>query len=300
MSFWESAGGASVISAGADILGGAFGRGNSIGRQASAVRRLGRNQLQVDMERARYMPSQIVQGAKDAGIHPLVAMGAGGALGGSTPVPAQPETGGWRSDAMRAVSRHYQRMAEIRAQTDLIDKQAEASRARALETSAAGHAITGEDLSPRELATLGRQGYLVVQGDRTRNSAGLVTLEPDKQRTRSAEDSSRSAATNPAWMSVEIWPGWTVDVLWSEEGPAEAMDSLGPVLATIARNAGIGYKKLYDYASREVEASWRRKRGLSTRADPKSRRIHDTEYKRRKYYRKNFNVRKYLRRGIAG
>ena len=241
MSFWESPGGAATIGAGAQILSGAFGGGNSIGRQASAISRLGRRQMDVDIQRARNIPHAIVQGAKTAGISPLALLGsAGGGVAGS-PVTGQSRGGNTSSDIVESFLRTFQQTSLYQAQKDVIEAQAEASRARAFE--AAGGSTN--EKQPDIVKTLQDKGAAVVSEAETRKSAGLVAVEPNKQRTRSAEDSSRAAGTNPAWQRIEIIPGVSIDVLWSEEGPAESLDNLPALAAAVARNASIGYQHAY-------------------------------------------------------
>ena len=246
MSFWESPGGASLIGAGADILSGAFGGGDGMNTQRSQARKMLRQANAINRKNAELMawnmPRAIVSGAKRAGLHPLVAMGINPAQGGSASVsiPGQSQSGSFAQDGLRAASRHFQRLAGYRAQKELVEAQAEASRAR-----------TAENLSSND--TAGGIDHLVnaslppaaVRRSAARKYDDIVEVVPDPQVTRDSKDPSRSAATKPAWMQVEIWPGVLVDVPWSEEGFSESIDGLPQLAAVVARNSAIGYQKAY-------------------------------------------------------
>lgn len=130
---WNSAGGASLISAGAGILGGAFGGDgvNTARGQSSWAADL---QGRMDKRNMRYYrrhlekaPSAMVKGAREAGLHPLFAMGASGytppASGGSAGIPGQSPSGSFARDALSELSRHFLRVSEMRAAGDLIDAQ---------------------------------------------------------------------------------------------------------------------------------------------------------------------------------
>ena len=283
---------------GSDILGSAFGRKRNRHSVGELARRAARTESIIYGRRFK----SIVAGAKAAGIHPLAALGSSAGQGGPGVMVGQSDSGGWKSEAMQGVSKFFGRMQAINAKTELTEAQAELSRARALENSAAGQSVT--EAHPLEKSADGiPQRPTVVPEAEAHKGEGLVSAEASIQRSRSTSDSSRSAGSNPAWMQVEIWPGVFADVPWSEEGPAESIDNLNALVLTVARNAGIGYKKAYDHvqgvlARKRAEARARSRK--LARYNPRSRRIEETERKRRAYLKNNFNVRKYLRRGIAG
>ena len=281
---------------GSSILGSAFGRKRNRHSVGELARRAARTESIIYGRRFK----SIVAGAKAAGIHPLAALGSSAGSGGPGVMVGQNDSGGWKADAMQHVSKFFGRMQEINAQKELTEAQAELSRARAIENSAAGQSAT--ESHPLEIAATGiPQQPVVTRAEDAHNSAGLVTNEASIQRSRSTRDSSRSAGSNPAWMQVEVWPGIFADVPWSEEGPAESIDNLPAIALTVARNAGIGYKKAYEHVKKRLDSKRDqvRQRRLGQRLNSVSsyRRM---ETLRRQYHKRNFNVRKYLRRGIAG
>lgn len=178
-SFWQSPGGASLISAGAGVLGGMLKGGDGYNTYRSHARKLqsslnhineqfnmrgeqrASDRWRADTEwnsrwHAENMPALQAKGARDAGLHPLFAMGgsvnaapafqSGASSGG---LPGQAPTGNLKRDALDEISRHYARIAGYRHQADLIEKQNQASALRIAEqnmmndTSAALGAVQG-------------------------------------------------------------------------------------------------------------------------------------------------------------
>lgn len=131
MSFWQSAGGASAISAGASILSSAFG---GDGAEKRAARRGWQNAIKYQPELLASNIQGIVGGARRAGIHPLLALGASPGGGGMPgPVGMAGQSDSKESRAASAISEHFERVASMRAQTELTEAQAELSRARTME-----------------------------------------------------------------------------------------------------------------------------------------------------------------------
>lgn len=133
-----SPGGAAAISAGASVLGGAFGGGSDgYNTYRSHYRKMRHNQLNWDILQAKMMPAAMAEGARNAGLHPLFALGGGMSSGGSggvsPPMAGQSNRGNRLSDAVESAQRAYQQQALYQAEKDLIDSQAELARSRALE-----------------------------------------------------------------------------------------------------------------------------------------------------------------------
>lgn len=134
---------ASAISAGAQVLGAAFGGGGS------TTRSLRKHQQRYDnysrtanrAETAYYdrnRASWQVEGAKAAGLHPLFAMGGAPppvASGGANVVEGQSNSGNFAKDGLKAVSGHYNRIAQLEASKELVLAQAQASALRIAENN---------------------------------------------------------------------------------------------------------------------------------------------------------------------
>lgn len=128
---------AMLASTGANILAGAFGggQGGNIRNQKDAIRtqwKYGepnrRASSQWDLENIYGKSIQTrVKDAKAAGIHPLFAMGSQGASGQSvqSAIPGQSGTGSFAKDALQAIGGGFASIAQIQAQTDLVEKMAE-------------------------------------------------------------------------------------------------------------------------------------------------------------------------------
>lgn len=159
MSFTEWAGttgGSSILGAGAEILSGAFDSGISA-KKAKRINRyeilnynkyaLPALRLEKDYDRFQdeiYRNREIqgkVADAKAAGLHPLYALGAAGnyttPASTSHPGGSMPQTteGNFASKGLKAVARHYERMAETKAAQDLVEKQAQLSAMKVAESA---------------------------------------------------------------------------------------------------------------------------------------------------------------------
>ena len=129
-SFWGSPGGAALIGAGSQIAGSLFG-GDGYSRW--------KRQLRKQYEYAqRYEPGLIgarlkgtVQGAKAAGIHPLLAMGANAS--GSPVLQGQPDSPNRAQNVGSAIAEAMYQISDQRASAELVRAQADLSRARAME-----------------------------------------------------------------------------------------------------------------------------------------------------------------------
>lgn len=133
--FWQTPGGAATITAGANILDGAFGGGSrGMSTQRSQARKMRKQGYKIDRSHYEKMYASHVKGAKAAGLHPLFAMGAG--LSGSSPsfsMSGQSERGSGVADAVSATLSAAQQQALYNKQGDLVDKQIQLAQARALE-----------------------------------------------------------------------------------------------------------------------------------------------------------------------
>lgn len=177
-----SPGGAATISAGASILDGAFGRskGNPAKKSWQYQFKYGLPYANRQAEQDEFWRNRVIQGrvkdAKAAGLHPLFAMGAPSIGGGGSPsfsIPGQSERGSGISNAVTAAQKAYQGQALYTAQKDLVEAQAELSRARALEQVTSNdnaeeimsRAPHGPDFNPKR-QELKRGEYQVAGSDR--------------------------------------------------------------------------------------------------------------------------------------
>lgn len=68
--------------------------------------------------------------------------------------------------------------------------------------------------------------------------AGQVTVQPDVKISQDVTDPSRTAGKDhPFFKRYQILPGMTIDVPYSQDGPAEGLEGTGALAATIMRNA---------------------------------------------------------------
>lgn len=219
----------SLISAGASILGGAFGGGGSgttAGRYRDA-RFSAHQQRAYDQYNYQHYNSirARAQDARLAGLHPLFALGAGGSGGGGSPsfqMAGQQPKGSSGMEGVATAARQYGR---LQAEKDLIDAQNTASALRLAE-----HKMSN-DTSGAIVDSFG-----LVSAEQARHKTrGRVEVTGDPYINRSKTDSSRSAAVRPMWMQVETGMGFNIDLPWSEEGPAEAL-SIGALPFIALRN----------------------------------------------------------------
>lgn len=114
----------SLIGAGADILSGAFGRGGNNINYPHHNYWMGQQQAQLNKQGLL----GTVEGAREAGLHPLFALG-GGKHGGSAGqvIPGQSSKGSFARDGLSAIASHFYRLAEYQARTNLVQAQREGS-----------------------------------------------------------------------------------------------------------------------------------------------------------------------------
>lgn len=164
--------------------------------------------------------------AEEAGLHPLFAMGASAGNAPTFDIPGQAPSGN------HAVSAHLGPKPD--AELDKLAKDKYRAEIELIRAEARNLANPGRSGFSNEF---GEQLPRNIGADRAGEFKGIVSLEPDKQRTARKDDSSTSAATNPAWMKITAFqfggteiPIW---LPWSEEGPAEAANAplLWPITA---------------------------------------------------------------------
>lgn len=218
----------------ADIVGGFFDR--------SQERDLRLSDRAFIREREDSRFQRGVRDARAAGLHPLFAMGAAGA-GSPQFIAGQHSSGSALGDAVRAGGRTIDRYAsfkankrlrelqELNAEVDyrknLLDEQLLASDVRRTVQNAGSQ---GRDRSPVLPRATGTQEDVV-------ESAGLLEVVPNPTRPPAKGDSSRVAGTQPLWQQWDAGKGIILDLPWTEEGAAEAVNA--PLLwpAILIRNA---------------------------------------------------------------
>lgn len=107
---WEA-----VIAGGSQVLSGLLGGGNSAGHERRA-------NYNMTTRLAKNMPKVLVEGAQEAGIHPLVALGMNPASGGfAQSVMGQPSTGDVVGSALGAAVTGYQNQRAREADAEALD-----------------------------------------------------------------------------------------------------------------------------------------------------------------------------------
>lgn len=171
-----------------------------------------------------------VNDAVEAGLNPLVAAGVtpmqyspvsvGSAQASISASPHPSHFGQDISRALQATRTKEEEEAE-QLKLDLLKSQIDESDARA------GYY---NSLSARQRQSSNSAGPFPA-------GAGQVQLTPDKKVSQSPDDPSRTAGSDhPFFKRYEVIPGLSVDVPYSEEGPAEGMEGLGALTLTILRN----------------------------------------------------------------
>jgi hypothetical protein len=259
----------SAAAAALPLLENLFDDSPSLAKQKRDTRELIKTRAKYEPHYARAMFTSRMRSAREHKVHPLVALGVNPSQGGGF---AGQYGGRGGSGIGQAASMIAQAIAnkptqldrdEQQARIDLIRNQA---AALAQKTPSEPSGITGQNVP---ISSAGA----VRDENRTQDTAGYVKVEPNVQRTRSREDSSVAAGTNPAWMKIELWEGFFVDVPWSEEGFAESMDNLPALVATIARNTGKGYAWVYKKAAAALRRFHQSKDRNMRSRHPKRRKI---------------------------
>lgn len=221
---------AALVGAGASFLGGIFDRSANRKSQAEAYAR----------DDTKYQ--RAVKDAKAAGLHPLFALGAGGA-GSPSFMAGQSETGSALGDAVRGVGSvgraHFkskipqnplvQRLAELQIanaeinlasnRLDLTEKQRVLSGNAQVTQAAAG----SQDIQLPPAT--GTQADVVEH-------AGKVEVVPSKTITPSKTDRGTAAGIHTLFQKYAYSnaPGGYLWLPRSDEGPAESLQGLSPAL----------------------------------------------------------------------
>lgn len=199
---------AAAISAGASILGGAMGGGDSTAKTKRNLRQQYQSQLKYGTKFQGAQLERTVESAKRAGLHPLFALGGASSGGPSFSIPGQSSRGSAKQTALEGVARAARTWGD---QTRLIDQANLASALRIAEQ--AGVDETGPAVED------------------------LIKTVPVEIPSRSSKDSSQQAGTKPAWMKIEIVPGVFMSVPSSDEGWAESLEGVLPQVATLFKNS---------------------------------------------------------------
>lgn len=299
-SFWGTPGGASAIAAGADILGSAFG-----GDGYNRFRRSIRDQYKWA---TRYEPGLIaarlkgtVRGAKEAGIHPLLAMGANAS--GSPVMMGQPESRNRAGEVSGAISRAAIRQSDYLAQKELVLAQAELSRSRAIEGALSNDTTQAWNNSGGGRTALKPQ----QQADPGRNEAhGAI---PEQSTTEISPWRKVRWGDQDIWVLLEDMESFTENPLkllassyfyhgnshvdWMKAG----RDYLyGPGKGNTSTNWWARYEKFVrdNRGSQAKTKPVRKPPSGKGMALGQSRRITETERQRRNYHKRNW--RKFARR----
>ena len=285
-----------------DILSSTFG-----GDGYSRWKRQLRKQYQYA---TRYEPGLIaarlggtVRGAKEAGIHPLLALG--GNVSGSPTMIGQPESQNRGQRIGGAVSRALERNAQYQLEKDLVLAQAQLSTARAAEAALSNDTGQAWNQSGGARTAL-KSGQ---QPDPGRNEAhGAI---PEQSTTEISPWRKIRWGSQDIWVLLEDMESFTEnpvkllassyfyhgnkDVDWMKAGREYVR---GP-----GAKAGLSKNWMADYEAfvRQNRANKATTKPLHSTSQSRgmalgqSRRINETETKRRKYHKRNW--RKFVRRG---
>lgn len=163
-----------------------------------------------------------VADARRAGIHPLYALGA------STSSPSPIAVGSNFQDMGQNLSRALQpSMTDTERQAEQL--KLDLLKAQIKETDARADALASE-------SARNRQTSLVTAP--FPEGAGQVSIQPDPKVSQALDDPTRTAGwDHPFFKRYEFsrfFPG--IDIPYSQEGPAEGMEGMGALAATLFRN----------------------------------------------------------------
>lgn len=167
-----------------------------------------------------------VEDAKAAGLHPLYALGGSVTPFAPSVVPAT-QAGEGLAQAGQSLGRAVQAVQtkEEKLATQLrLEGMAIANR-----KDDAIRAYYDSEAARNLARTL--TGPSLPLGD-----TGTVLTEPATSVSRAREDASRTASVQPMWQRHEVLPGIPLDVMRSEEGPAEGLEGAGPLMLALLRN----------------------------------------------------------------
>lgn len=205
----------SLISAGANLLGGAIGGGGD-GFDVSE---------NLAYTRKKYKAA--VQGAKAAGLHPLFALGAGGAGSPVTTIPGQSNTGSHIAEAGRMIG------------GAISDKALKTANVRAVNAAASrDEALAAEALSrTKRLETEGLSSGGLVPGQEVK--PGIVKPMPSEQISAQPGSPGVQAGQHSFFKEYVLGKiGNQTIKVWgpASDEPAEAFENVGGMIVSIPKN----------------------------------------------------------------
>jgi len=222
---------AALIGVGGNLAGGVIGK--------SADKKAANKAYRRQKEFAQNAISWKVQDAKNAGLHPLFAMGAGSASYQPTLMAGQDPMGTAVADSAQQLGRAYAQSKAPPPGTP-IGPMGEASLRAVNAQASRDEAAAARDLSAakrmQQQANFNQDGGINMATDAGSVPAGKVTPMAPEQRSRARPGGSRSAGDNPMWNRYQYGPRkdqW-IDIPYSDEGPLEEFGP-GKALATLMR-----------------------------------------------------------------
>lgn len=188
-----------------------------------------RNQIQNERLQKEFAQNGIrwkVEDAKAAGVHPLYAIGASGSS--YSPVSVGSNIGAAMAQSGQDISRAMNATRPLDEREKWIQDMQDN--------------MLYLDMQRRELENLLiqrqiNQSFNQVGPALPTPPEGVVKNVPDERISNDPRDTSKTAGDrHPMWKSYEFIPGLRVDLPYSNEGPAESMEGVGPVVATLLRN----------------------------------------------------------------
>lgn len=163
-----------------------------------------------------------VEDAKRAGIHPLAALGMSGAAGAPTFVG---DTG--MPNALVSMGQSISK----KMQDQLTPEEKELN---ILNLRMAKSKLAEQDMRNVLLG----QEVLEMQKKATAPGVGLTEIQPDQKISPNPIDQTRTAGDkHPGWKQYHMFEGWPpIDLLYSQEGPAESMEGMGALGLALIRN----------------------------------------------------------------
>lgn len=236
-----------AIAAGGSILGGVLGD--------KATSKANKRNIEFQKEFAQHGLSWKAEDAKRAGLHPLYAMGAPT----SSPTAAiMPKSG--KAEGIAQAGQHIGRAVQARqtqAQRQLTQLQLERLSAETKKEYAIASYYESEASRNTQSRNVSKaiggsaQAFPLRDDGRTIRVQELadyydtVEANPDRMVSKRKQDPSLGAGTHSAWREYEASPGVKGVLLYSEEGPSEAVQDAGPqmVWATYQKNKRIYGRK---------------------------------------------------------
>lgn len=227
----------SLISAGSNLLGGIIGAKASRDNTQDQIN-FARDQAAaseaLQREFAQHGIRWRVEDAKAAGLHPLFALGGSGAT--FTPAAASINFDNGGVEMGRALAAAGQDLGRaISAQKTPVERQMEAAALRGAEARAEkdfAEAAYWRSRAAREFqGTMSSSSLPLFFGSPNAMSLfdgqyDVLQPKPAEIESRSSNNRSAGAGTHVFWRSYEINPGKTVYLPFSDEGPAEVLQSI--------------------------------------------------------------------------